>query len=85
LRTIEKQGLSLSQACIKFSIGSDASILKLPRPHQVLDLFWVYTFNFCFLHRLKIANEKTFVNLIILLEFSLSLKLDFIRTGKIRK
>lgn len=31
LRAIEKQGLSLSQACIKFSIGSDASILTWQR------------------------------------------------------
>ncbi len=31
LRAIEKQGLSLSQACIKFSIGSDASILNWQR------------------------------------------------------
>lgn len=31
LRAIEKQGLSLSQACIEFSIGSDASILNWQR------------------------------------------------------
>lgn len=31
LCAIEKQGLSLSQACINFSIGSDASILKWQR------------------------------------------------------
>lgn len=38
LHAIEKQGLSLSQACLKFSIGSDASILKWQRQWKELGM-----------------------------------------------